>query len=252
MNHLGNSYADFDRYVDAVKLHEETLALRKAVLGPEHADTLSSMNSLGNDYAHVGRHVDAFKLREETLALRKAKLGPNHPKTLRSMNNLANSYADLGRHADALKLHEETLARRRAKLGADHPETLKSMRNLAWLLATCSDPKFRDPGRAVEVSKKAVELSPTRENWSTLGMAHYRAGDWKAAIAALEKFAKPRKGGDVNDYFFLAMAHGQLGEKEEARKSYDEAVQWMEKNRSTDEELRRLREEAAKLLKFEE
>ena len=55
-----------------------------------------------------------------------------------------------------------------------------------------------------------------------------------------------RNGGDSFDWFFLAMAHWQLDEKDEARKWYDQGVQWMEKNKPEDEELRRFREEAAK------
>ena len=51
---------------------------------------------------------------------------------------------------------------------------------------------------------------------------------------------------------FLAMAHWQLGKNEEARKWYDLAIAWMEKNQTKDEELRRFREEAAKLLKVED
>ena len=44
------------------------------------------------------------------------------------------------------------------------------------------------------------------------------------------------------------MAHWQLGDKEQARKQYDHAVQWMEKNKRQDEELLRFRVEAAELL----
>ena len=46
MNNLAISYADLGRHAEALKLHEETLALRKAKLGPDHPDTLSSMNNL--------------------------------------------------------------------------------------------------------------------------------------------------------------------------------------------------------------
>src|SRR5262249_61407508 len=31
---------------------------------------------------------------------------------------------------------------------------------LAWLLATCPDAKLRDPDRAVELARKAVQLAP--------------------------------------------------------------------------------------------
>ena len=48
------------------------------------------------------------------------------------------------------------------------------------------------------------------------------------------------------------MAHWQLGEKHKARKWYDRAVAWMDKNQPKDEELRRFRAEAAQLMNFEE
>jgi tetratricopeptide (TPR) repeat protein len=83
--------------------------------------------------------------------------------------------------------------------------------------------------------------------WNTMGVARYRAGDWRGAIAALEK-ATALHGRTSYDDFFLAMSHWQLGERPEARRLYDQAVQWMEKNRPRNEELRRFRGEAAELL----
>ena len=79
-------------------------------------------------------------------------------------------------------------------------------------------------------------------------MAHYRYGEWKPAIQALRKSMDLRKGGDSSDWFFLAMAHWRLGEKDQARQWYDRAVEWMEKNRAKDEELRGFRAEAAEQL----
>ena len=45
---LANSYGAVGRTADALKLGEETLALRRAKLGPDHPGTLSSMNNLAN------------------------------------------------------------------------------------------------------------------------------------------------------------------------------------------------------------
>ena len=102
---------------------------------------------------------------------------------------------------------------------------------------------------ALNLAKKAVELAPKEGTFqNTLGVAHYRAGDWKAAITALEKSMELRKGGDSFDWFFLAMSHEQLGDKEKARQWYDRATQWMDKNQGADEELRRFRTEAAQVL----
>jgi hypothetical protein len=48
------------------------------------------------------------------------------------------------------------------------------------------------------------------------------------------------------------MAHWQLGEKEKARTWFDKGVAWIEKNKPQDEQLQRLRTEAAELLNIKE
>jgi serine/threonine protein kinase/tetratricopeptide (TPR) repeat protein len=121
--------------------------------------------------------------------------------------------------------------------------------NLAWFLATCADPKFRDPATAIEWAKKAVELSLNNGAYRhTLGVAYYRADDWKSAIAALEESTQLRKGGDSFEWFFLAMAHWQLGDKDRAHKLYEQAVRWMDQNKPKNAELVRFRAEAEELL----
>src|SRR5262249_28229329 len=133
------------------------------------------------------------------------------------------------------------------------PESALPCNNLAWLLATCPEPKFRDCEKAVQLAKKVVALAPKEgEHWKTLGVAHYRAGNWEEAVAALDKSMQFRNGGDSFDWFFLSMAHWQLGEKDKARQRYDQAVQWMEKNQPNNGELRRFHAEAAELLKEKE
>src|SRR5262249_46043975 len=121
--------------------------------------------------------------------------------------------------------------------------------DLAWWLATCPEASFRNPSRAVKLAERAVELAPNDGSANnTLGVARYRAGDWKAAIAALERSMKLRKGGDASDWLFLAMADWKLGHPDKARRWYDQAVQWLEKNREalakdsqSAEEIRRFR-----------
>jgi len=120
---------------------------------------------------------------------------------------------------------------------------------MAWFLATCPESKFRDVPRAVELAKKAAKLAPSKYRMrSTLGVCLCRAGDHKAAIEALEKLGELRPGGDSLVWFFLAMAHWQMGHKAEARKWYDQAVQWTDKAQPQNAELRRFRAEAAELL----
>ena len=50
------------------------------------------------------------------------------------------------------------------------------------------------------------------------------------------------------DYFFLAMAHWQLGDHDRARDSYIQADKWMQQHKPDDPELHRFREETKELL----
>jgi tetratricopeptide (TPR) repeat protein/serine/threonine protein kinase len=136
-------------------------------------------------------------------------------------------------------------------IGLD-PKNASRHNGLAWLLATHPNPKARDPRQAVNWAKKATELVPEDgDYWNTLGVAHYRAGQWEAAIAALEKSMVLTKGGNSGDWFFLAMSQEKLGDKEKARQWYDRATRWMDKNQAKNEELRRFRAEAAELLSID-
>jgi serine/threonine protein kinase/Flp pilus assembly protein TadD len=140
--------------------------------------------------------------------------------------------------------------RQAADTSSDDPQDLN---NLAWLLATSQFPELRDGSRAVELAQRAVELAPELGGaWNTLGAAQYRAGSWQGAIAALERSMALRRGGDSSDWFFLAMAHWRLGERDKARVWYERAVQWMEKNAPGHKELSRFRAEAAELLQRKE
>ena len=85
--------------------------------------------------------------------------------------------------------------------------------------------------------------------WNTLGVVHYRRGHWREAAEALEKSTSLHpQGGDSFDWFFLAMAHYRLGDKERAHAWYRKAITWMETNQQGLEELRHFRAEAAALL----
>jgi tetratricopeptide (TPR) repeat protein len=255
MASLAIHYAVAGRSQEALRLREETLQVQKAKLGPDHPDTLKSMIALAVSYANSGRSQEAFKLFDETLPLMKAKLGPDHPDTLLGMHFLAVAYAGAGRTQEALKLSEETLQLRKAKLGPDHPDTLWSMNELALLLVTAADIKLRDPQRAVALAAPAVEKLPKDANFrGTLGTARYCAGDWNRAIADLEKAITLRKPDDptnANEGFFLAMAHWQLGEKDKAREWFDKSVQWMDKGKKDEAQLKRFRAEAAELIGVE-
>jgi tetratricopeptide (TPR) repeat protein len=127
------------------------------------------------------------------------------------------------------------------------------LNNLSWQLATHPDVKMRDVDRAVVLAKEAVELRASVGNyWNTLGVAQYRAGEYKAAIETLEKSRALNSGGTAIDFFFLAMARWQLDDKVIARQEFDKAAQRLKDHQPIDEEMNRFYDEAAELLGTEQ
>jgi serine/threonine protein kinase/WD40 repeat protein len=181
---------------------------------------------------------------------------PRTPLQLQLLDPDAHYQRGVGLAAKDLVAEAAAQFREAVRLAPDHANARNALAQLlnhqAWFLATHAEPKSRDPGRAVKLAQEAVELAPNEGTiWNTLGVAHYRAEEWKVAIAALTKSMELRKGGDSFDWYFLAMGHWQLEQKEEARKWYDQAVAWMNKHQPQNEELRRFRAEAAELLGIE-
>jgi tetratricopeptide (TPR) repeat protein len=133
-------------------------------------------------------------------------------------------------------------------------ELAAALNSRAWTLATNVDPQKRDPARATELAREALEIAPkVADGWNTLGVAQYRAGNWKDAVSSLEKYRQLRTSdAEWTNPFFLAMAHRQLGNQEEARRWYDTGVAWMERIAPTSESLMRARREAADLLGMSE
>jgi tetratricopeptide (TPR) repeat protein len=103
---------------------------------------------------------------------------------------------------------------------------------LAWWLLTYHDLQHRDPTLALELAEQVVRQAPGEAAyWTTLGVAHYRLGEWQAALEALEEAEKLAPGTSFGSMaFFLAMCHHQLGDPAKAQEHYDRAVRWCQEN----------------------
>jgi tetratricopeptide (TPR) repeat protein len=213
------------------KLDEAVAEFRKAIeLEPNFAPAHNGL----------GKVLDIQKKLDEAVAeFRKAiELDPKYAS---AHGNLGCLLCDQGKLDEAVAEFQQLLRLQ--------PDSVQTLNNLAWGLATAAERKGRDGRKAVALARLAVKAAPADGNsWNTLGAAHYSAGNWKEAVAALEKSMELRKGGNSFDWFFLAIAHWQLGEKDRARTWFGQAAEWMDRNEPNNEELRRFRAEAAELM----
>ena len=111
------------------------------------------------------------------------------------------------------------------------------------------DRSSRERSEALEHARQAVALSPKEGTFhNTLALAEYRVGHWAESIAAAERSIALLKGVDASNWFFLAMALWQRGEKDRSRSYFDQAVAWTKKNDPKNAELLAFWREAAELL----
>ncbi|CAI4216051.1 unnamed protein product [Parascedosporium putredinis] len=152
---LAKTFCNQGRWEEAEKLEVQVMEMRKAKLGDDHPDTLTSMANLALTFWDQGRLEEAKKLGVQVIEMRKVKLGDDHPDTLTSMANLALTLWDQGRLEEAEKLEVQVMEMRKAKLGDDHPDTLTSMANLAST--------FKGQGRLEEAEKLGVQVMEMRK-----------------------------------------------------------------------------------------
>jgi len=214
------------------KLDEAIAAHRKGIeLDPESTDAHNNLGALLCDGL----------LDDEGAAASFRKAIELDPRYASAHYNLGNALYYQGKMPEAIASYKEALA--------IDPQSARAHRAIAFLLATASDAGLRDPGQAVAHAMKAVELNPINPDFrDMLGVAFYRTGDWNAAIAAFDKARELYKSDDRNDWFFLAMTHWQLGHKAEARKWYDQSVEYVKKRGRTHGDMSHIPKEAAELL----
>lgn len=144
--------------------------VRKAQ-GPEDELMLSlQLGLLYSAQKFYGKAVEQF-----------TKVLETDPKNVAALRGRGDALLSMGRQAEAIKDYEKALE--------VNPNDSGILNNLAWVLATSPDDKLRDGKRALELAKKACELTEYKEAHilSTLAAAYAELGDLKTAIEWSQK-----------------------------------------------------------------
>jgi serine/threonine protein kinase/tetratricopeptide (TPR) repeat protein len=256
------SVANAVERAQARQLLEKAIQVQQAALKIKPQDVIYRKRlanyywDLANTLVPLAQHAEAAKVAEELIQLFPADWY-DHQKAASILRACARLAAKEPKYSD---LERASLARtysdRARELGG---ETIKRIPDTndpdiwnqrAWSLVAGPEPLLWDGELAVALAKKAVERAPHNGTIvNTLGMAYYRAGNWKTAIDTLKEAEELGNWQNFGyDAFFLAMACWKSADKESARKWYAAAQRWMETNAPKNEELLRFRAEAADLL----
>jgi eukaryotic-like serine/threonine-protein kinase len=257
------------RYAESLQATRQGIAIADQLV-LDQPELLNAREALVRSRVNVGgvllqmsRYAESLGATREALSLAD-QLVRDHPESLKGREDLFRAYLNMGDDLFHLLRYTEGVdAMKQAaaladKLILDHPGSpeyqqdregpAQVLNNRAWRLATAVRAEDRDPSHAVALAVAAVELTPNHHE-NTLGVARYRAGEYRQCVADLEKSIQlQNQNGTSFDFFFLAMAHQRLGEAEAARRWYDRAVLWMQQNAAQNEELLRYWAEAQDVL----
>jgi serine/threonine protein kinase len=227
---LGQTYANLatlligmgpDRRDDALRAFEKAGKLFLALVAeyPGVPDYRRALAGLRTNLGHLFRDAHRWKDAEQ-------------------------SYRDSVELGEALLSHEPNNADLKRAL-ADHQE------NLALLLVLHPNTAVDDPSQAIKLMQAATRLVPEKASlWKVLSQCHYRAGNWKATVEALEQSVQHGSDRKLNEVerFVMAMARWRLGEKDAALALFNDAAAEMDRSKSRDETSLRFRAQAAALL----
>lgn len=141
-----------------------------------HPNNTQALYGLGSHYLNQGRLAEGKQLLEKVIQF--------EPDFVEAQGALADALDGEGRHAEAAAHYEAALARQ--------PNNASLLNNLAWLRAACPDAAIRNGNQAVELAKRACELSGyTKPIFiGTLAAAQAEAGDFQAATATATQAAR--------------------------------------------------------------
>jgi tetratricopeptide (TPR) repeat protein len=194
-------------------------------------DAVEAHNNLGNALGAQGKHEASAEFRAAIrLNPDDAQAHYNLGVALRYQGNLEEASAEF---RSAIRLN---------------PVDAGAHNGLAWALVVSPNRPRRDYEEGLRHARRAVELVPNDGSVAnTLALAEYRSSHRSESIAAAERSAALRSGGNAHDWFVLAMAHWQKGDKDEARKWFDKAVAWTREDASENSDWHRFWEESAEL-----
>ena len=240
LNAEGLSLFRAGKPAEAKAAHEQALAIRERVLGPDHPDVAGSFNNLALVLDDLGDFPAAIRSHERALALRERLLGPEHPDVAQTLNNLGTVLQDTADFAGARTAFERSLAIREKVLAPDSSDLAQTLDNLATARF-----KLGDLAGALAAEERALgifekRLGPYHANLAKalrdLGAMLAARGDLQQALAVRERAAAmfERVRGAENGEYGDALAdvgasQHLLGDDAGARVTYERALAILEK-----------------------
>ncbi|HEV2945737.1 MAG TPA: tetratricopeptide repeat protein [Gemmataceae bacterium] len=230
---VGNTYRGIGDYGQALTHLKRSRELREPRLGPDHADTLTTLANLAEAYYYAGDLPEAIRLWEHVREKREQTLGLDHWETQSMLNNLAIAYQDAGRLEEAIPMFEQVVEKITQTLGPDNLRALNALNNLAAAYQAAG--RLADAVRLLEHVRKRKEQNfgpdhpDTLHTLNNLAGVYHKAGRLPEAIRLFEQVrnkSEQKLGPDHPDTLVtlqdLASAYEDVGKLPEAIRLFEQ------------------------------
>ncbi len=222
--------------VGARQWWEQSLAIKKRVLGPAHPDVARILNNLGVLLHAEADYVGARSLHERSLQIRVSALGEHHPDVARTKSNLANVYNELGDYEKAQPLYLSALEIQENTLGHDHPHVAQLLSNVGAMQLARGELEDAEAlhRRALAIWRDALppqhpDLATSLHNLagvrSARGYADEALGLFDEALAIREHTLGPDHPDVANTLDNLGSVYSKLDDLPRAQQMYERALE---------------------------
>ena len=192
LNNLGGLYELRGEREEALRAHQQGLALKEQALGPDHPDIGISEGNLSVVLTGLGRNQEALEHVDRSIQILENGLGAGHPDMATELNNRGEILNALGRSRDARASFEKARIIWERELGLEN-------RTLAYALTGIGVSYLAegDPGIAVVPLERAFKIREAQETESVAARRDaFCPGAGPLGIGARSRpCARPRPGG---------------------------------------------------------
>ncbi|MBX0327119.1 tetratricopeptide repeat protein [Oscillochloris sp. ZM17-4] len=188
---LGWQLVLLDMFSEAQRVIAQSLAIREALLGPDHPDVATSLSLLGLSYQFQGAFAAARAPFERALDIHERALGPDHLETATDCNNLGYLLFHLDGAPGARSYLRRALLIRKRTLGLRDAGTARTLNNLGYVeLRTgriAAGRRYLKLALAIREQVLPANHVSTAQTLNNLGEALLMQGDYVGARRCHER-----------------------------------------------------------------
>ena len=224
---VGYYLVDQGRYGEAEPYYQQSLEMKRKLLGNEHPSVASSLNNLAALYESQGKYEEAEPYYQQSLEMSRKLLGNEHPSVPSSLNNLAELYRSQGKYEEAEPYFLQSLEMRRKLLGNEHPDVASSLNNLAALYKSQGKYEEAEPylQQSLEMSRKLLgnEHPSVATSLNNLAELYRSQGKYEEAEPYYQQSLEMNRKLLGNEHPSVATSLNNLAELYRSQGKYEEA-----------------------------